>query len=75
MDDMTKLVYKNLKNEIEMLKGGKKGDKLGQTFKKLMSEYNQFKRNQVQHFRFDSVAYSTKFVGKVVSNENLIRIK
>ena len=69
---LSMLVYKNLKKEIEMLKGGQKGEELGQTFKKLMSEYNQFKRNQVQHFRFDSVAYSTKFVGKEVSNEDQI---
>ena len=60
-EEMTLLVYKNLKKEIESIKGGKKGDELGQTFKKLMSEYNQFKRNQVQHFIFDSTAYSTSF--------------
>ena len=58
VDEMTRLVYKNLKKEIEMIKGGKKGDELGQKFKKLMSEYKQFKNNQVQHFRFDSAATS-----------------
>mgnify|MGYP003332895084 CR=1 FL=1 len=57
-EEMTLLVYKNLKKEIEMLKGGKKGDELGHKFKKLISEYKQFKKNQVQHFRFDSAATS-----------------
>merc|ERR1719264_1397666 len=36
-EEMTLLVYKNLKKEIEMMKGGKKGDELGQKFKKLIS--------------------------------------
>ena len=54
-EHMTRLVYKNLKRE--MLKGGKKGDGLDrQKLKKLMSEYKQFKKNQVQQFRFDSAA-------------------
>ena len=56
MDEVFMLVYKNLKKEIEMLKKGKKGDELGHKFKKLISEYKQFKNNQVQHFRFDSAA-------------------
>ena len=54
-DDPAMLVYKILKKE--MIKGGK----IGQKFKKLMSEYKQFKKNQVQHFRFDSAAHSTSF--------------
>lgn len=55
VDELFMLVYKNLKKEIETLKGGKKGDELDrQKLKKLMSEYKQFKKNQVQHFRFDS---------------------
>ena len=62
VDDMTRLVYKNLKKEIEMLKGGKKAGELDrQKLKKLISEYKQFKKNQVQHFRFDSAATSTGF--------------
>ena len=62
MDEMFMLVYKNLKREIEMLKGGKKGDELDrQKLKKLMSEYKQFKKNQVHHFRFDSAAHSASF--------------
>ena len=62
VDDMTRLVYQNLKKKIEMNKGGKKGDELDrQKLKKLMSEYKQFKKNQVKHFRFDSAAHSTSF--------------
>ena len=74
VDELTRLVYKNLKKEMEMIKEkiNRKGDGLGQKFKKLMSEYKQFKKNQVQHFRFDSAAHSTEFVGKVVSNEDQI---
>ena len=59
-DASTMLVYEILKRE--MIKGGKKGDNLDrQKLKKLMSEYNQFKKNQVQHFRFDSAARSNSF--------------
>ena len=62
VNEMTRLVYKSLKKEIEMLKGDKKGEELDrQKLKKLMSEYKQFKRNQVQHFRFDSAATSPSF--------------
>ena len=68
-EELTLLVYKNLKREIKMNKEGKKGEELDkQKLKKLMSEYNQFKKNQVQHFRFDSAARTTKFVGKAVCN-------
>ena len=59
-----------------MIKGGKKGDGLDRKkFKKLISEYNQFKKNQVQQFRFDSAARSTGF-GKyipIVSDEDQIQ--
>ena len=73
-DEVEKKILKIL--EREMLKGGKKGDELDrQKLKKLMSEYKQFKKNQVQHFRFDSAAWSTDF-GKyipIVSNEGEIQ--
>ena len=73
-EDMTRLLYKNLKRE--MLKGGKKDDELDrQKFAMLMSEYKQFKKNQVQQFRFDSAARSTGF-GKyipIVSDEDQIQ--
>ena len=64
VDEMFMLVYKNLKNEMEMIKGSisKQGDEHDrQKFKKLMSEYKQFKKNQVQHFRFDSAVTSIGF--------------
>ena len=65
-EEMTLLVYKNLKEEIEKNKVGKKGDELdGQKFKKLISEYKQFKKNQVQQFRFDSAANATTY-GKFI---------
>jgi len=41
------LVYEIVKRELV------KGVKKGQNFTKLLSEYKQFKKNQVQHFRFD----------------------
>ena len=62
VDEKTRLVYKKLKKEIKMNKGGKKGEELDrQKMKKLISEYKQFKKSQVQHFRFDSAAHSTRF--------------
>ena len=60
VDEKTRLVYDILKRE--MMKGDNKVDELDrQKFKKLMSEYKQFKKNQVQHFRFDSAARSIGF--------------
>ena len=64
--ESTMLVFEILKREL--IKGGKKG----QQFKKLVSEYEQFKKIQVQHFRFDSTTPSTSF-GKFIPM--LIRIK
>jgi len=63
VDEKFMLVYKNLKQEMEMIKGSifKKGDEHEHEFKKLMSEYKQFKKNQVQHFKFDSASHSTSF--------------
>ena len=59
-DELEKKILKIL--EKEMIKGGKNRDGLDrQKFKKLMSDYNQFKKNQVPHFRFDSAADSTSF--------------
>ena len=56
------LVYKNLKQEIEMVKGGWNGNELGRKkYLKLISEYRQFKKNEVRHFRFDSVAHAKTF--------------
>ena len=45
-----------VENVVEGMEGKKRDGLDRQKFKKLMSEYNQFKKNQVQHFRFDSAA-------------------
>ena len=63
-EELTRLVYINLKKEIETIKGSisMKGDEHDrQKYKKLISEYRQFKKNKVQHFRFDSAAQATTF--------------
>ena len=58
--ESTMLVYESLKRE--MIEEANKGDNLDRKkLKKLISEYKQFKKNQVQHFRFDSAAHSTSF--------------
>ena len=70
---MFRLVFK----EIGTIKGSisKNRDELDrQKYMKLISEYRQFKKNEVQHFRFDSAAHTTAF-GKLVptlsdANEN-----
>ena len=61
-----------VENVVEGMEGKKRDGLDRQKFEKMMSEYNQFKKNQVQHFRFDSAAHSTEFVGKVVSNEEIL---
>ena len=57
-------LYKKLKQEIETIKGSisKNGNELDwKKYLKLISEYRQFKRNEVQHFRFDSAAQAKTF--------------
>ena len=59
-----KKLYKTLKQEIQTIKGSvsKNGNELDRKkYMKLISEYRQFKRNKVQHFRFDSAAQATTF--------------
>ena len=56
--------YNILKKEIEMIKGSisKNGDELDrQKYMKLISEYRQFKKNEVQHFRFNSAAQARTY--------------
>ena len=71
--DMARLVYRNLKREIEMI--SKTGDdKLDrQKFKMLISEYKKFKSDVIQ-FQYDSAASSTTYGGYIllVSNANQI---
>ena len=61
-------VYKTLKKEIEMMKGriSKNGDELDRNkYMKLISEYKQFKKNEVQHFRFNSAAAHAATFGRL----------
>ena len=49
-------------NDYEGMKGKHKGDLLNRkTFAQLVEEYVAFKRNHVQHFRYDAEADSTNF--------------
>ena len=59
--DMTRLVYRNLKRDIGMISKTGGGELDRQKFKRLISEYKKFKREQVQYFRFDSAASSTRY--------------
>ena len=59
--DMTRLVYRNLKRDIGMISKSGGGELDRQKFKRLISEYKKFKREQVQYFRFDSAASSTRY--------------
>ena len=71
--DMARLVYRNLKREIEMISrtGDDKFDR--QKFKELISEYKKIKSDKIQ-FQFDSAASSTTYGGYIllVSNANQI---
>ena len=71
--DVARLVYRNLKREIEMI--SKTGDDTldRQKFKELISEYKQFKSDLI-HLQFDSAASSTIYGGYIllVSNANQI---
>ena len=59
--DMARLVYRNLKRDIGMISKTGGGELDRQKFKRLISEYKKFKREQVQYFRFDSDASSTRY--------------
>ena len=59
-----KEMYKRLVDNIEkrLRQKGKKGEERDKKkFLTLVSEYTKFKRNNVQHLRFNSAATSTKF--------------
>ena len=54
----------DLKKELELMKGniGKRGEELDKRkYMRLMSEYRNFKKLNVQHWRFNSAANSSKF--------------
>ena len=54
--ELTSLVYKKLKQEIEEIKGGWNGELDRKKYMKLISEYRQFKKNEVRHFKFNSAS-------------------
>ena len=63
-ETLYKKLYKKMTNDIEMKMGksrsiGEKVDKM--KFKGLVSEYRSFKKNRVQHFRFNSASNQTSF--------------
>ena len=54
----------DLKKELELMKGkiGKQGEELDKKkYMRLMSEYRNFKKHNVRHFRFNSAANSSDF--------------
>ena len=58
------LMYNNLKNEVALMKSsfGKKGEELDKKkYLKLIAEYKNFKKKNVQHFRFSSAANLSNF--------------
>ena len=63
-ETLYKKLYKKMAKDIEMKMGksssiGEKVDKM--KFKGLVSEYKSFKKNRVQHFRFNSASNQTAF--------------
>ena len=67
-DAKWKDLIRNLNQKIEMVKNGWNGDELDRKkYTKLISEYKQFKKNEVQHFRFSSSEHTTAF-GKDLSS-------
>ena len=61
----TKKLWKmvnDLKKKITKGKTIKTGEEVDRTkFQKLIAEYKKFKKNHVQHFRFDSASKQTAF--------------
>ena len=54
----------DLRKELELMKGkiGKQGEELDmKKYMRLMSEYRNFKKHNVRHFRFNSAANSSDF--------------
>ena len=62
--EMYKRLKDDLKKELELMKGniGKQGEELDKKkYIRLMSEYRNFKKHNVRHFRFNSAANSSNF--------------
>ena len=54
----------DLKKELELMKGniGKRGEELDKKkYMRLMTEYRNFKKHNIRHFRFNSAANSSNF--------------
>ena len=68
-DDVLTGESKSTNNEEKMnSKGKRKGDLLNRNmFARLVKEYIAFKRNRVQHFRYDAEAESTNYGMNLVS--------
>ena len=67
-ENLYRELYAKLKNDLEMKMQLTKGDsiKTGEEvdrmkFQRLIGEYKNFKRNRVQHFRFNSASNQTAF--------------
>mgnify|MGYP001271364736 CR=1 FL=1 len=59
-EEVAKMV-KDLKRGMELMKG-RRGDELEKNkYMKLVSEYEKFKKNNVQHFKFSSASNRTAF--------------
>ena len=73
--EMYKRLKDDLKKELELMKGniGKRGEELDKKkYIRLMSEYRNFKKHNVRHFRFNSAANSSNFgTYKSVSNQQV----
>ena len=68
------IMYNDLKKEMDLMKG-KKGEELDkEKFLKLIAEYKNFKKKNVQHFRFSSVANLSNF-GKHTYIYNAANVK
>ena len=62
--EMYKRLKDDLKKELELMKGniGKRGEELDKKkYMRLMSEYRNFKKHNIRHFRFNSAANSSNF--------------
>ena len=70
--EMYKKMYKKLMEDIErkmgeQLKGKWEEEVDRKKYRQLISEYIQFKRNNVKHFKFDSALNATMF-GEILIN-------
>ena len=55
------MMYESLRKEMEESFGKRGEEQDREKYMKLLSEYKQFKKNNVRHFRFNSESNSTGF--------------